>query len=135
MNAGLPQGFVRFGTTAHLILVHLAEVGETSQVNLQEELGFDAREVGMNLTRLRRHKFIRKLGRLDGYLFECRTQAVYTLFHSGIRADIYVGVKNKTTAERTRKYRAKLASAKVDASLRVPSVFNFKGEFHVKDLA
>lgn len=122
-NAGLRQGFVRFGTTAHMILKHVEEAGECTQESIMGELGLEARLVGMTLTRLVKYKFLRRIGKLDPYEFGVRTQRVLVLFHSkrGKRYDW----KKKTGAERTRRYRTQKALREEAELYRKASIFAY----------
>ena len=123
MNAGLPQGFVRFGTVAHTILVHIHEQGVSSHINILDQCDVDSCEIGMNLTRLRCHGFIESVGRIDGYEHKCRTQQAYMIVGSGECP--FKKFKNKTAVERTQKYRRSL-------KLRVNTVFDFRGTLDIK---
>jgi len=58
VNVGLAQGFVRFGTTPHRVLVLLHELGDLGHRELVEETGADPRLVAVTLQRLARFKFI-----------------------------------------------------------------------------
>lgn len=49
-KVGLPAGFVRFGTTAHKILLHIHEAGPSTHAELTEVLG--ANDISTNLRRL-----------------------------------------------------------------------------------
>lgn len=124
MNPGLPQGFVRFGTAPHKILVFALEVGKITQTLIEEELDLERREIGINIFRLRKFGFLVKIGRVNGYEAKCRTQAVHVLPDSGHKP--LKAFKNKTAAERTRKMRASKA-------IKVPSVFQFRGVINVQD--
>jgi DNA-binding transcriptional ArsR family regulator len=119
MNPGLKQGFVRFGTAAHKILLAVHELGRATHAIILEETELEPREVGMNLTRLRECGFLVKLGRVDGYVHNCRTQAMYAIPAGKLRK--LPEFQNKTAQERTRKLRA-------TKKMKVPSVFNFRGE-------
>lgn len=125
MNAGLPQGFVRFGSVAHRVLVYIHESGHAMHAQIVQDLDLSADEVGMCLTRLRRLGFIHRIGRASSYKHHVeRTQLVYAI-DSSHRAKEFENVKNKSTAERTRRYRERKA-------IRVPSIFDFRGKIRIK---
>lgn len=124
MNPGLPQGFVRFGTVPHRILVFALEFGRITHTMVEQELGIERREIGINIHRLRKFGFLVRIGRVDGYKTGCRTQGVHVLWGPDIKP--LKSFRNKTAAERTRKMRAKKA-------VKVPSVFQFRGVINVQD--
>jgi hypothetical protein len=113
-DAGLPQGFVRFGTLAHRILLHIHHYGPAGHDDLQQDL----QDIGIsaNLGRLHKHGFLFKVGR--------------THVASGIRSGNVFGltrahhnmhkIKMAAPGERQARYRAA-------QKLKVPSVFEFRG--------
>jgi hypothetical protein len=124
MNIGLPHGFIPFNTMAHRILVHMHHHGPMTANALAEDLRGTAREplkaVSANLHRLHIRGFIYKVGRarVRGGSRSC---SVYSLIDSTSGVE-RVSIKNGAT--RTRDYRAKKA-------LKVPSVFNFRGNIQL----
>jgi hypothetical protein len=128
MNAGIAQGFVRFGTLAHRILVIAYEQRWTSNRAVHDELKsqgivFDHSNaaIAANLARLRDHGFLYIVGRDRG-----PTGRSFALYAITPRTGNQIYVKPMTPAERTRKYRARKA-------VRVPSVFNFRGKIKVTE--
>lgn len=119
--AGLPQGYVRFGSLAHQVLLALAEHGDQRQVDLVELLEAYPRYVGMALSRLSKFGFIyaRRKVRATGE----RTQKLWTLEPVEMASWRRLSVR-----ERTRSYRARQA-------LRAPSVFAFRGQIKMEGRA
>jgi hypothetical protein len=105
MFCGLPQGFVRFGSTAHLILLHLHEIGDSCAAWLSDDLMLDHREISANLGRLSEFGFIFPRKRVRAYptarssiLFSLRPRTSVRAFpgrQSG-------AVRSKTYRERKR---------------------------------
>lgn len=79
MNAGLAQGFVRFGAVPHLILVLLHQHGELRHLDLVEETGAHPSVVAMSLLRLHRHGFIFPAGMAPCYETGDKTQRRWSL--------------------------------------------------------
>ena len=123
-NVGLPQGFVRLGSNHHKILVYLHENGEGTHANFVDELKLTDEIVSNCIVRLRQHKYIKRIGKLDGYEFNCRTQAVYALpWNDGLLKKRYEAPK-KTSTDRMRKHRERLKLAKTSIPA-VASVFAY----------
>ena len=118
MNAGLAQGFVRFNTVAHEILLLLHEFGRMRHSDFVEELGSEkAANVSATLKRLHVFGFIHPCGKLSKYIArDARTQQVWSLEIPEKITDY----KRASVRERTRRYRA----AK---KLQVASVFDWRG--------
>lgn len=82
MNPGLAQGFVRFGTVAHRILLAMHEHGDMRHSELVEELDVPTGNVGMNLTRLARYRFIWPAGKVSKYeTGAAKTEMLFSLVH------------------------------------------------------
>lgn len=107
-NVGLPQGFVKFGSAAHRILFYLHDSGEGTQTNLIEELNLPSYVVSNCLQRLLKYKYIRRVGKLDGYKYNCVSQSVYVLRGEVGVVNKYYENTRKTSKERTRRYRENL---------------------------
>ena len=118
MITGLPQGYVRFGSIAHRILVALHELGDMGQTDLNEEIDESPGAIGMQLTNLRRHGFIfivRKASR-------CGTGQVTQAIYSLQRPEQVPCYRKATGAERQTRYR----KAK---KMQVASVFELRVVF------
>lgn len=124
MNAGLGQGFVRFGTLAHIILKLMAEAGPQSNNSIcahlddLENLGqtvHDKRAVAANLGRLLKYGFIVEVGRVRPD--SGRSAAV---FHYNPFRPKEFQLKKMTPAERQKKHRMMRGK-------RVNNVFDFRG--------
>lgn len=112
MNMGLPQGFVKFNSMAHVTLAALLS-GDMSMSELTEELGAHEDHVSRALSRLRRHGFIFEAGHntiFDGFR---RVQARYSLKRKK-KPEPY---KPETPAAQQARYRSLKQT-------RVPSVFD-----------
>ena len=120
MNIGLPKGFIQFGTLQHKVLRYMHVAEYVGQRQLQEDIGGEVRHLSVTLARLHRHGYIYKVGRERpvGH----RSYAVYSLNPS----THVPRIRRQSGCERSRTYRAKLG-------MKVPSVFNFRGEIHVAD--
>lgn len=119
MNPGLGQGFVRFGTVAHDILLYLHEHGPARYTDLFEELGH-SRGVSANLRRLRKFGFIYKYDVSPLKETGERTQAVWSLsMPPGYRVRRMRDYKPLTPAERTKRYRERKKK-------RVSSIWEFR---------
>lgn len=117
MNPGLPQGFVRLGTTHHRLLVALHQLGPLRHRDLVEELGVESRQVSVAIAQLSRAGCIHRHPAARAYETGERTQAVWAL-------EPYRGSKPLRAArvpgrERSARYRA-------SRRLRVASVFHFR---------
>lgn len=114
MNAGLAQGFVRFGTNHELVLRALHELGNLCHSDLVEELEIEARRVSVAIAQLAKHGFIHQHPAARQYDTGRRTQAMWGL-------QPYAGSKSLRprvpVRERTARYRA-------SRRLRVASVFH-----------
>ena len=104
MNFGLPNGFVRFGTVAHLILVYLHEYGDAGSSALAEDLDLNRAETSANLGRLAKYEFIFPVGRSQSEE-GVRSYTVFSLYQRKLTRS---ALKRKTGAERSRTYRARL---------------------------
>jgi hypothetical protein len=123
MNVGLPQGFVKFGSVGHKILVFIFEHADARQVDLVEENIASEASIGVALTRLRRSGMVICLGRASAYDTGDRTQAVYALPGTPRRPRLE-STQNAPNKARTKKYRE-------NRRKRVSSIFQFRGEIHV----
>lgn len=120
-HAGLKSGFIRFNSTAHLILMHLHAFGPASHDELTQDL---KRVIGIsaNLSRLCEHGFVYKVGRAKTTKGN-RSGVVFGLTPSLLAVH---RLKLTTADERVTKYR----KAK---KLRVSSVFEFRGSIPFKE--
>lgn len=76
---GLPQGFVRFGTVAHSILLAL-RFGDATMAELVEECGLSAAEVSRTLLRLKHGRFVHRHTKVSKYDTGLqRSQYLYSL--------------------------------------------------------
>jgi len=117
-RTGIPEGFIKFNTVAERILKVLHRCGPLSLHTIREEMPEDSiNAVSTTMTRLRKYKFIKEVGRdrLPG----ARSHGVFGLYHK--RYAVIPRLPNLTKAERTRQYRARLKALKIN------SVFNFTG--------
>lgn len=122
MITGLPQGFVRFGSAAHALLKTIHEHGKATREFLVYELDMDGNTVGMALSRLEKHGFVQRIGRIDPYVADARVQSIYRIWRPGkVRAAKSV---TKSGRERTAKYRERINREK----LKVSSIFGFRGK-------
>lgn len=114
---GLKEGFLRFGTLAHRILVYIHEHGPACHADLCEELGDTG--VATNLVRLCRHGFLFRAGRTrkPGE----RSKHLYSLSKSAPPGSLR---RISTRAEIDARCRAK-------RKLRVTSVFDFRGRVSI----
>ena len=130
MNAGLAQGFVRFGTLAHFILLRAHEEKFVSNMSIRHRLMYDGQgfdksgaAVAANLQRLVRYKFLFKVGR--DRVYGKRSFAVFALdYRSGNGAPRY---ENVPATQRTKDYRERKKH-------KVNSVFNWRGQ-HESELS
>ncbi len=120
---GLPQGYVRFGSLAHQVLLALAEHGDLRHADLNELLEADPRYVGMALVRLSQYGFIYARRKVRGQHEGERTQKLWTLEPVEMASWRRLSVR-----ERCRNYRARKA-------LRAPSVFAFRGQIKIEERA
>lgn len=118
MNPGLAQGFLRFGTLLHDILLLLYNHGDMRQKDFVEELGRDATfGIAVSLRRLEKHGFIYACGKLHKYKAnDGPTQMVWSLNPP----EKILECKRASARERTRRYRAKKKT-------QVASVFDWRG--------
>lgn len=79
-HIGLPNGFVRFNTVAHLILRFMLEHGDTIAADVAYEGITTSTTAATTLAKLRQHGFILGVGRLSKYdSGESKTQNMYSL--------------------------------------------------------
>lgn len=121
--AGLPQGYVRFGSLAHQVLLALAEHGDLRLVDLVELLEADPRYVGTALSRLSKFGFIYARRKARGRHQGERTQRQWTLEPVEMAS-----WRPRSVLERSRSKRARQA-------LRAPSVFAFRGQIKMEGRA
>lgn len=119
MNAGIAQGFIRFGTLAHQILILMHETGHQSNSSLTDTLIGDLADppqaIAVNLQRLLRHGFIFVVGKDRPPVG--RSHRIY-----GLTPQVNIlRVRKMTPQERTAKYRARRALQ------QTTSVFTFRG--------
>lgn len=114
MNAGLAQGFLRFGTNHELVLRALHELGNLCHSDLVEELQIEPRRVSVAIAQLARAGFIHQHPAARQYDTGRRTEAMWSL-------EPYKGTKSLRPRvpprDRTARYRAA-------RRLRVASVFH-----------
>lgn len=123
---GLAQGFVRFGSMAHHVLLKMHELGDMRYTDLVTEMPDEVpRAIGTAIDRLRKHKFIHRKDLATKYVTGEKTQWLYSLGPKTNKD----GYKHRpaTNAEKAARYRANQAALR----RRVPSVFEFRGEIHV----
>ncbi|WP_349745358.1 hypothetical protein [Roseateles cavernae] len=118
-NPGLSQGFVRFGTLAHRLLLALHTLGDLRSCDLVDELDADLRCVATNLIRLRDAKFIYARGKVCGVPNNERTQMRWTL-----KPTETTRYRRLSANQRRQRYQARL-------KLRAPSVFAFRGRIEI----
>ena len=113
-NPGIPQGFIKFGSIAHWILLAVHRIGEAMTLSeVASELpGVCPRAICQTLTRLTKYGFIHRLGKRRTE--SCHPEYVYSLKEGKFRP-----WERDTDYERAKKYRAR----KARAALRVASVF------------
>lgn len=118
---GLENGFLRFGTLAHRILVYIHEYGPACHADLSEELADEG--VSVNLGRLCRHGFLFRAGRTrkPGE----RSSHLYSLSKTPAQGSLR---RISTRAEIDARCRAK-------RKLRVSSVFDFRGRISISSEA
>lgn len=111
---GLRDGFVRFGSVAHAILLYVHEAGPSQLAELDDAL---PHELGLSVIthRLVKHGFLHRAGR-QAYRPRIRSGHLYAL-------DPPLG-RIRTTRETTSQAQKR---QRVDRRLRVPSVFEFRG--------
>ena len=114
-HVGLKDGFIRFGTLAHQILLYVHQSGPTLHADFVEAMPGEV-SLSANLGRLVKHGFLYRAGRQayrsgvrSGYLFALKKP------HSRVSAD-------PPTTPRSRQHRYRTGRA-----LKVPSVFEFRG--------
>lgn len=113
-KAGLKDGFARFGTLAHRILLHIHESGPTLHADLVEAMREES-GVSVNLGRLVRHGFLHRAGRMA--------------FRSGVRSGYLFALKKPHSRVSLEPPPPSVGQARYRAasSLKVPSVFEFRG--------
>ena len=104
LNAGLPNGFVRFGTVAHMILVYLHEYGDAGAPALSQDTGFTVPELSANLGRLLKFGFVFRAGRAYSHA-GIRSHMTFSLKERSLPRSV---LKRRSGAERSRLYRARL---------------------------
>jgi DNA-binding HxlR family transcriptional regulator len=103
MNPGLPQGFVRFGSIAHRILIALHELGDMRHRDLVDEMpDLSVSCIGMSLHRLMQAGLIHRVGVAAAYDTGEKTGSIYSL-RPPTR---HIRRHRATAAERTARYRA-----------------------------
>lgn len=125
-NPGLKQGFVKFGTIAHRILVALHRRGKASIFTwfVLEMPDLDDKAIAMTLTYLGRYGYIFNTGKVNGH--DSPTGVAQTRW--ALREVTRPRYRRISQAKR----QAKCRNAKREAqAARVPSVFQFRGEIHV----
>ena len=104
-NAGLPQGFVRFGTRHEAILKALHRGGVMTYADLMEETGIDCpRRAYAAIMQLLRSKLIYRHDKVGGHGSTERAAYTYALTPKKI-GDRY---RKDSGAERSARYRARL---------------------------
>ena len=127
MNAGLAQGFVRFGTLAHhiLLLAHEEKIVSNMLIRIYLrdrtiEADKSPAAIAANLKRLVDHKFLYEVGRdrVPG-------RRSFKLFALDYRAKNGAHkYQMRTPAQRQADYRAR-------QRVKVPSVFNWRGSLEI----
>ena len=118
MNTGLAQGFVRYGTAGHAVLIHAYAVGGNVSLRSLHDAypHITTNSLAITLTRLVKMKMLFVAGR-DREPLQ-RSYALYSLKHPGWKVKppkaIPPNVRTKEYMKRKR--------------MRVASVFNFRGE-------
>lgn len=111
---GMRQGYLRFDTLAHKILLHVYEHGPSTNCELQEALEKSSNEISAQLCVMRRYGFIYlnspKARRSDGRL----------CYRFGLFENKHRKIPVLTPAERSRRYKER-------QKIKVPSVFQFRG--------
>lgn len=130
-NPGLKQGFVRFGTLHHkiLVLMHNHRFHATLTWLCTELPDATVNAVSMALTQLHRHSYIHRGPKVPpekaiGGIAQYRWSLV-PFSDRSLKTNRY---KPKTPSQRQHKYRARLSA---ERKARVSSVFHFRGEIHV----
>ena len=116
--AGIPQGFVQFDTTAHMILKIMHEHGPQSNQSLCEALGGTKKklsDVSTNVTRMIEYGLLYRIGRQRP-----RVGRSFGMFYYEKVYPREFRIINLTPNQRSQKSRARKAVA-------VASVFNFRG--------
>lgn len=113
-RVGLVDGFVRFGTLAHRILLYVHNIGPASHAELVEEM---PEEVGVSATlgKLTRHGFLYRSGR------QCHKPGIRSGYVFSLKKRAAVELRTPTTA------RTRSLSYKAAQRLKVASVFDFRG--------
>ncbi|CAB4120833.1 hypothetical protein UFOVP2_11 [uncultured Caudovirales phage] len=128
MNPGLKQGFVRLDSLAHRILQCVLLIGPATEAEISEELGCDRRHTATILIKLVKTGLIFRHGKIHAYKYGGRTKMVFGLEPRSKP----IPYKRATPIERSKRYRDKLKSDAKIALIRVPSVFDFRGEINIQ---
>jgi hypothetical protein len=118
-NPGVPQQFIKFGSTAHIILKLLHELGDLRQIDIIEETGLNRHLIAITLIRLRDFKFIFPVGKIPQADSGDKTQTLWSLKYRPNKR--YRAPKNK---DRTR-------ASRHNRRMRVTSVFNLPRGFNI----
>ena len=127
MNAGLAQGFVRFGTLAHYILLLAHEEKYVSNMSIRHRLTYQtispdksAAAVAANLQRLVKYKFLYEVGR--DRVYGRRSFKLFGLYHQ--LGNGFKPYHNVPPAERQAAYRERKKT-------KVASVFQWRGSHEI----
>ena len=129
VNPGLAQGFVRFGTLAHLVLRHIHEHGPITHSTVAEEWGranHTPSHIGTCLDKLHKYGYIRRCGS-TAYTPGSRCQWLYKLVNpvaTYLPPEPTSKVHKGTSGDRTRAYRQGKQG-------RVASVFDWRGRIPI----
>ena len=111
-NAGLPQGFVRFGTRHEAILKMLHAFGDMTYTQMMEELSLDCRRRAYAaLLQLEKAGFIFRVTKVGGHGSAERAAMLWSLTKRRVR-EAYT---RDTGAERSTRYRARKAGRAVSS--------------------
>lgn len=119
-NPGLAQGFLRFGSVHHQILVFIHEVGRSTPIAIQEGLNLDRHSVGMSLTRLVRYGFLFRVDKAAQVITGEKTASVYDLKSS----DQKIRYRPLTNSERSKRVRER-------KKIKVSSIFTYRGSIPI----
>lgn len=117
MRIGLPQGFVRFGTYHHRILVAMLQLGPLRHRDVVEDLGLSPGAASVALAQLADARMIHRQPPARAYDTGERTQAVWGL--DRYRGPLSVRTVRASAAERQARYRTARRQ-------RVASVWEFR---------
>lgn len=124
MNPGLVQGFVRFGTLAHKVLVLMLEAGTLRHTEICNEFEVTPAHVAATLQRLSKYGFIFAVDRASQLETGTRTETIYALQPEHKKKRRW---RPATPRERTANYRANKKAKQIAKSLKVPSIFHYRG--------